>query len=59
MKLWPIGEVRRVERAFSPKSQRERALQAIGWNVIRFTGSEIFHNVNKCVDDLIRILQVG
>lgn len=37
-------------------AQRERILQALGWKVIRFTGSEIHANAGKCIDDLINIL---
>lgn len=39
-------------------AQRERALQSIGWKVIRFTGSEIFSNPIKCIEELITILHV-
>ncbi len=36
-------------------AKRERALQSQGWTVIRFTGSEVFQNVGRCVDELIGI----
>jgi len=36
-------------------AQRERALQSMGWTVIRFTGTEIYHNTQKCVLETIRL----
>ena len=36
-------------------AQRERALQSMGWTVIRFTGTEIYHDAPKCVLDTIRL----
>lgn len=35
---------------------RERALQAAGIVVIRFTGSEIWRNPSKCAEEVIRII---
>lgn len=35
---------------------RERALQATGIVVIRFTGSEIWRNPSKCAEEVIRII---
>jgi very-short-patch-repair endonuclease len=37
-------------------AQRERLLQKLGWTVIRFTGSEIYSNANKCLDELIELI---
>jgi hypothetical protein len=36
-------------------AQRDRYLLSKGFTTIRFTGTEIFRNVNKCVEDTIRI----
>jgi len=36
-------------------AQRERALQSVGWTVIRFTGTEIYHDAQKCVLETIRL----
>lgn len=33
-------------------AQRERYLQSNGWKLIRFTGSEIYNNLNSCLADL-------
>jgi len=38
-------------------AERERVLQGLGWTVVRFTGTEITRNIEKCVDDLIRIVE--
>lgn len=37
-------------------NERTRALQKDGFEIIRFSGSEIYINSDKCVDDLIKIL---
>jgi very-short-patch-repair endonuclease len=37
-------------------ASRQRALQLEGWTVIRFTGTEIYHNVSSCVDQTIELL---
>ena len=37
--------------------ERERALQEKGYTVIRFTGSEINENPEKCVNTTIRIIE--
>ncbi len=34
-------------------AQRERAMQREGWKVIRFTGSEVFKNCEKCVREVV------
>lgn len=39
-------------------AQRERALQSIGWTVIRFTGTEIYHDAPKCVSETFRLLRM-
>lgn len=37
-------------------AQRERYLQKLGYRVVRYTGQDVYHNVNKCVNDLLAIL---
>lgn len=37
-------------------AQRERYLQKRGYQVVRFTGQDVYRNVHKCVDDLLAIL---
>lgn len=39
-------------------TERERYLQKQGWQVIRFTGTEIYKNVQQCVQDVIDIIAV-
>ncbi len=38
-------------------SKRERYLQSQGWYVIRFTGSEIWKDVDGCVQEMLKILR--
>jgi very-short-patch-repair endonuclease len=37
-------------------AKRERYLQKLGWQVIRFTGTEIHKDVLECIDDAIQII---
>lgn len=37
-------------------ARRDRALLADGWTTIRFTGSEVFHDVEKCVRETVELL---
>ena len=37
-------------------NQRERDLKKLGYEVVRFSGSEIFKDAEKCVKDLLDIL---
>jgi very-short-patch-repair endonuclease len=36
-------------------AQRERTLQELGWQVIRFTGTEIYRDVSACIEQVKRI----
>lgn len=38
-------------------AKRERYLQRHGWQVIRFTGTEIHNDVFQCIDEAIQIVQ--
>ena len=40
-------------------AKRDRALSLEGWNVIRFTGSEVYQNAQKCVDEIENHLGMG
>lgn len=37
-------------------AERERHLELSGWRVIRFTGSEIYQDVNKCVNQTMKLI---
>lgn len=39
--------------AFTKDRQRERYLRSIGWDIIRFSGSEIHRDVKQCVDETV------
>lgn len=39
-------------------ASRERYLQKHGWQVIRFTGSEIYKDVQRCIQDVLEIISV-
>jgi very-short-patch-repair endonuclease len=47
---------RTKEQAQRDKS-RDRYLQANGWRVLRFTGSEIHRTPEKCADEIASIIQ--
>jgi len=38
-------------------AKRERVLEREGWRVIRFTGSEVYHDAKKCVQEVIAMLE--
>jgi len=38
---------------FTKEKERERELQKEGWHIMRFSGREIYRNVEKCVDETI------
>ncbi len=37
---------------------RDRVLMKAGWRVIRFTGSEIYGDCNRCVDEIVGLIIV-
>lgn len=39
-------------------ARRERYLQRNGWRVIRFTGSEVWRDVTKCVNELLAFIEI-
>lgn len=38
-------------------AKRARRLLAMGWHVVRFTGTEIRRGVHRCVDEVLEILE--
>jgi very-short-patch-repair endonuclease len=49
----------KTKEKLTSDAERERDLQRRGYQIIRFTGSEITKDVNRCVDDVIAILGNG
>jgi very-short-patch-repair endonuclease len=37
-------------------AQRQRYLEKLGWKVVRFTGTEVFSDAAKCVQELLELL---
>jgi very-short-patch-repair endonuclease len=42
---------------FRKDRQRDRALAAQGWRVVRFAGDEVLANVERCVEETIRLIR--
>ena len=42
---------------FTKEKERERELQREGWNVMRFSGREIYRNVEKCVEEVFEYFE--
>jgi len=42
---------------FTKEKERERELKKEGWDMMRFSGREIYNNVEKCVEEVIRYLR--
>ena len=38
---------------FTKEKERERELQKKDWHIMRFSGREIYRNVEKCVDEVV------
>lgn len=51
-------EYHKTKEQRTKDAHRERYLEKNGYQVIRFTGSEIFKNVEQCVKETIQILSV-
>jgi very-short-patch-repair endonuclease len=59
---WLAVEVDGHEHHSAPEQvqydrQRERALVACGWTVMRFTGSEVWRDAAACAAEVIEMLQ--
>ena len=39
-------------------AQRDRALQLAGWKIIRFTGTEVYQDVDRCIDGLVKLVPI-
>jgi very-short-patch-repair endonuclease len=48
-------EYHKTKEQRTDDAKRERALQKVGWAVIRFTGTEVFSDVYKCVSDVLEL----
>jgi hypothetical protein len=49
-------EYHKTKEQRTSDAQRERAFKSAGWNVIRFTGSEIYKDTKKCVGEAYRLI---
>lgn len=41
---------------FAKEKERERKLQKEGWHIMRFSGREIYRNVEKCVEEALEYI---
>ena len=46
----------KTKEQVAKNNQRERDLKAAGYEVVRFSGSEIYKSAHKCVEDIMRII---
>jgi len=44
---------------FVKEKERERYLKKEGWNIMRFSGREIYKDVEKCVEEVINYFEGG
>jgi very-short-patch-repair endonuclease len=51
-------EFHKTKEQRTKDTKRERYLQSKGWQVIRFTGTEIFENVYGCVEEVKNLVTV-
>jgi very-short-patch-repair endonuclease len=47
-----------TKQKITKDAERERHLQKLGYTIIRFTGSEIYKDVDKCVRDVLDLAQI-
>lgn len=47
----------KTKQQVNKDKKRERDLQKLGYQVIRFSGSEIFNNSEECVEELLEIMK--
>jgi len=45
----------RTKKQVQYHKERERFLIANGWKLLRFTGSEVYKNPSKCIDEILEI----
>lgn len=41
---------------FTKEKERERELKKQGWNIMRFSGREIYRNVEKCIEEILEFV---
>ena len=46
----------KTKEQVAKNNQRERDLKSAGYEVVRFSGSEIYKSPHKCIKDLLRII---
>lgn len=51
-------EYHNSKQKITKDAERERHLQGLGYQVIRFTGSEIFKDVKKCVNEILKLAKI-
>ena len=51
-------EFHKTKEQRTKDTKRERYLQSKGWQVVRFTGTEIFENVYGCVEEVKNLVAV-
>jgi very-short-patch-repair endonuclease len=49
-------EYHKDKRKLTKDAQRERSLQMKGYQVLRFTGSEVYNDVTQCVNEVLAII---
>lgn len=47
-----------TKKKLTQDAERERYLQRLGYQVIRFTGTEIYKDVRKCVDEVLLLTKI-
>lgn len=47
-----------TKQKLTKDAERERFLQRLGYQVIRFTGTEVFKDVQKCVDEVLLLAKI-
>lgn len=50
-------EYHKTKEQRTADAKRERDLRRLGWQIIRFTGSEVYRNATKCVREVADFLQ--
>jgi very-short-patch-repair endonuclease len=50
-------EVHKTKEQRDYDTARERHLLRHGWTVIRFTGRDIYHNLQKCINEAVEIVE--
>jgi len=51
-------EYHKSKEKITKDAKRERYLQKLGYKIIRFTGSEIYKDVNKCVNEVLELEEI-